>query len=115
MEEGPFMFASCGTPMMARSKNIICGTLYYCAPEVFTNCYGPKVDTWALGVMLYLAVFGCYPYYDRDPVVVENMICDQELEPSWQPVCAEEHPQYQATESACDALGALLEKDHLER
>merc|ERR1719316_1888023 len=43
------------------------------------------------------------------------MICDQELDPNWQPVCAEEHPDFEATESACDALGALLEKDHLER
>jgi serine/threonine protein kinase len=115
MEDGPFLFGSCNSMMMAKSKQVICGTLYYCAPEVFTNVYGPKVDLWAAGVLLYLALFGRYPYYDRDPTVVETMICDQELDPSWKPIRAQEHPQYQVSDHACDCLSSLLEKDHLER
>merc|ERR1712232_668338 len=63
--------------------DVICGTLYYCAPEIFLDSYGSKVDVWALGVMLYLALFGRYPFYDRDQNVVEMMICKDELEPSW--------------------------------
>ena len=38
-----------------------CGTLLYCAPEVFPgNCdgYGPKADIWSLGVMMLNLIFG---------------------------------------------------------
>ncbi|KAI9680581.1 MAG: hypothetical protein M1817_004021 [Caeruleum heppii] len=38
-----------------------CGTLVYCAPEVFpgnSHGYGPKADVWSLGVMMLQLMFG---------------------------------------------------------
>jgi serine/threonine protein kinase len=113
MEQRPAFLTSCNS---AKCPEVICGTLYYCAPEIWHNGYGPKVDIWATGVMLYLALFGRFPFYDRDPNVVEMMICKEDLEPSWTAV---KHPTiwqpYQPSQCACDCLRALLEKDPAER
>ncbi|KAG0296198.1 hypothetical protein BGZ96_009993 [Linnemannia gamsii] len=44
-----------------------CGTPSYMAPETAVNgdeknAYGPAVDVWALGVMLFRMLTGCYPF-----------------------------------------------------
>lgn len=43
-------------------RKTFCGTLEYMAPEVvhYGN-YGPKVDIWALGILLYEMLHGCAP------------------------------------------------------
>ena len=39
------------------------GTTLYMAPELFKNVeYDHKVDTWALGVMVYIMLSGKYPF-----------------------------------------------------
>lgn len=114
MESNGAMFTTCQQPEI-RTQEIVCGTLYYCAPEIFSNSYGPKVDVWAVGVMLYLALFGQYPYYDHDPNALEALICDFEMEPMWDPVFAAEYPEYEVSESAQEALSALLQKEYVER
>ena len=35
----------------------------YCAPEVFEGGYGMKSDVWSLGVLLFEAMTGVFPYY----------------------------------------------------
>jgi serine/threonine protein kinase len=114
LESDRALFGSCHEPDMV-SQDICCGTLYYCAPEVFAHAYGPKVDVWAVGVMLYLALFGAYPYYDRNPDAMEALICDRDVEPAWEPACAEANPEYEVSEAAQEALCALLDKDCFER
>ncbi|OHT17400.1 CAMK family protein kinase [Tritrichomonas foetus] len=48
----PFIFKSCGSPK-------------YIAPEVyFGDCYTFNIDIWALGVVLYFCVCGCFPFDD---------------------------------------------------
>jgi len=106
------VFGSCQKP--TNSQDIICGTLYYCAPEIWLNNYSPKVDVWALGVLLYLALYGTYPFYDRDPNIVEVKICSEEDEPPWR-TTSKACPAYRPSPAAADCLACLLEKDPLER
>eukprot|EP00820_Chromera_velia_P020678 Cvel_7576.t2-p1 / transcript=Cvel_7576.t2 / gene=Cvel_7576 / organism=Chromera_velia_CCMP2878 / gene_product=Calcium-dependent protein kinase 24, putative / transcript_product=Calcium-dependent protein kinase 24, putative / location=Cvel_scaffold399:12721-15401(-) / protein_length=265 / sequence_SO=supercontig / SO=protein_coding / is_pseudo=false len=39
-----------------------CGTLHYLAPELLQRDYGPEVDLWAVGVLIYLLIYGKYPF-----------------------------------------------------
>eukprot|EP00920_Eleutheroschizon_duboscqi_P041504 GHVT01099698.1.p1 GENE.GHVT01099698.1~~GHVT01099698.1.p1 ORF type:complete len:296 (-),score=57.64 GHVT01099698.1:677-1564(-) len=39
-----------------------CGTLHYLAPELLQGSYGKEVDIWALGVLMYLMLYGRYPF-----------------------------------------------------
>ncbi|WAQ86697.1 hypothetical protein PtA15_7A425 [Puccinia triticina] len=39
------------------------GTLHYMAPEMIKGkSFGPSIDWWALGVVMYQTVFACYPF-----------------------------------------------------
>lgn len=110
----PSYFQLCQTPEEPL-EGLVCGTAYYCAPEVWVNDYGPKVDVWAAGVVLYLALHGNFPFYDRDVTVMEAMICSPRKLPTFKPACAAECPGYQASPRATRLLSELLEKDPDER
>lgn len=44
-------------------KNTVCGTFDYMAPEIMMNkAYDEKVDSWALGVLLYELTQGYPPF-----------------------------------------------------
>mmetsp|Transcript_75637 Transcript_75637/g.175370 ORF Transcript_75637/g.175370 Transcript_75637/m.175370 type:complete len:479 (-) Transcript_75637:253-1689(-) len=92
-------------------EELICGTAYYCAPEVWVNDYGPKVDIWAAGVVLYLALYGTFPFYSGDQTALEALICDPDTKPPFQPVCKKECPGYEVSPQARDCLVSLLDKD----
>ncbi|OAV94794.1 serine/threonine protein kinase [Puccinia triticina 1-1 BBBD Race 1] len=43
--------------------NLIFGTVYYMAPEMINGSFfGPSIDWWALGVILYQTLFAQYPF-----------------------------------------------------
>eukprot|EP00188_Purpureofilum_apyrenoidigerum_P000920 Plantae.Rhodophyta-Purpureofilum_apyrenoidigerum.ctg14664.p1 GENE.Plantae.Rhodophyta-Purpureofilum_apyrenoidigerum.ctg14664~~Plantae.Rhodophyta-Purpureofilum_apyrenoidigerum.ctg14664.p1 ORF type:complete len:398 (+),score=79.00 Plantae.Rhodophyta-Purpureofilum_apyrenoidigerum.ctg14664:370-1563(+) len=45
------------------------GTQYYLAPEVHRHAhYGPSVDIWSCGVILFIMLSGKFPFYGRDDV-----------------------------------------------
>ena len=52
----------------------------YVAPEVldpylpFTNGYGPEVDLWSMGVVLYIMCCGFPPFYDDSTAVLFKQI-----------------------------------------
>ncbi|CAL8343676.1 unnamed protein product [Lota lota] len=58
----------------------LCGTPSYLAPEVFTRAattgYGPAVDAWSLGVLLFVCLGGYAPFYEHPsrPSVQEQII-----------------------------------------
>uniref|UniRef100_A0A8D2L9N9 Protein kinase domain-containing protein n=1 Tax=Varanus komodoensis TaxID=61221 RepID=A0A8D2L9N9_VARKO len=90
--------------------NTVCGTAGYCAPEVIQGAsYGPEVDMWSLGVILYILLCGFEPFFDPrgDPYIFTHVLkCDYEFtSPWWDDI----------SQSAKDLIGKLIVLDPKER
>lgn len=114
IEQHGCLFQMCREQEMPLEE-LICGTAYYCAPEVWVNDYTPKVDVWAAGVVLYMALMGTFPFYDNDAGRLEELICDPDASPSFRAVCQKECPDYQVSAGAKRAIAELLAKDADQR
>mmetsp|Transcript_26424 Transcript_26424/g.48353 ORF Transcript_26424/g.48353 Transcript_26424/m.48353 type:complete len:411 (-) Transcript_26424:81-1313(-) len=97
------------------AEEVICGTAYYCAPEVWVGDYGPKLDVWAAAVVLYIALHGALPYWDRDPNMIETLIVDPNISPSFRPTPNTEQPDYMPSQIARNFLEAALTKEASQR
>ncbi|CAL5425448.1 unnamed protein product [Camellia sinensis] len=54
-------------------KDIV-GSAYYIAPEVLKRRYGPEVDIWSIGVMLYILLCGVPPFWAESEHGIFNAI-----------------------------------------
>lgn len=70
------------TVEIAKSKRREAGTLAYMAPELLepAESYGPAVDIWAAGVVLYIMIFGCLPFKGKTDEELRGNILTGNLE-----------------------------------
>lgn len=70
-----FGLANMSDPKRKSRMHTACGTPGYVAPEVLQNQpYGPEVDMWSLGVIIFILLCGFPPFYDEDTDVLYSLI-----------------------------------------
>lgn len=86
----------------------VVGSAYYTAPEVLQGGYGKGCDVWSIGVICYMLLSGCPPFYGSNSEAIHDMILNGE-------------PDYSAKRfahvslQAIDFLKKLLVKDPAKR
>eukprot|EP00928_Gymnodinium_smaydae_P049847 TRINITY_DN33482_c0_g1_i1.p1 TRINITY_DN33482_c0_g1~~TRINITY_DN33482_c0_g1_i1.p1 ORF type:complete len:546 (+),score=162.71 TRINITY_DN33482_c0_g1_i1:157-1794(+) len=60
----------------------LCGSPHYLAPELIGQKYDYKADVWAFGVLLYLLMYGHYPYDAKHPRDIMVKILTEQIR--WQ-------------------------------
>eukprot|EP01065_Artemidia_motanka_P043182 TRINITY_DN594_c5_g1_i1.p1 TRINITY_DN594_c5_g1~~TRINITY_DN594_c5_g1_i1.p1 ORF type:complete len:883 (+),score=228.67 TRINITY_DN594_c5_g1_i1:96-2651(+) len=90
-----------------------CGTLPYMAPEILTPAtdqgYSFEVDWWALGVLLFLMLTGCYPFWHRSHKTLMQQILHREIRPELFP------PEPRLSLAAQSITSSLLVKNPQRR
>ena len=81
------------------------GIPFYMAPEVWMRNYGPEADVWSTGVLLYILLFGRYPFWaDTQLGIAEEVLhghLDLELASPWPTI----------SESAKSLVRHMLDRD----
>lgn len=64
-----FGFAFRFDPSKSLQRTRSCGSLNYAAPEIVLHLpyWGPEIDVWSMGVILFAIFFKCLPFYHLDP------------------------------------------------
>lgn len=53
-----------------------CGTVGYAAPEIMMNVpYDETIDIWSLGVIVYVLMSGCTPFYGETDEILCDRVC----------------------------------------
>ncbi|EYU22842.1 hypothetical protein ABFS83_03G117900 [Erythranthe nasuta] len=86
----------------------VVGSPYYVAPEVLHKFYGPEIDVWSAGVILYILLSGVPPFWAES----DNGIFKQILKGK---IDFESEPWPQISDSAKDLVRKMLERDPKRR
>ena len=83
----------------------VVGSAHYLAPEMIRQRYSKPVDIWSVGIMVYLLLFGRYPFDGSDDATIMKRIKRQPVDMT---------NDYLSTD-AVEFLSILLEKDFAKR
>jgi len=85
-----------------------CGSPEYMAPEII-ECqpYEQGVDMWALGVITYVLLTGCFPFFHKEPAVLHEAI--RKVDYVW------DEDQHKVSSAAQDFVAQLLVRDPARR
>jgi len=84
------------------------GTPFYIAPEVLNNQYNEKCDLWSCGIILYILLCGCPPFYGKNDKAIFESVRSGKFsfkQPSWNSV----------SEDAKSLISTLLDLDYEKR
>ncbi|KAJ0594685.1 putative protein kinase CAMK-CDPK family [Helianthus annuus] len=76
-EDAPLKATDFGLSVFYKQGEVfsdIVGSAYYIAPEVLKRNYGPEVDIWSIGVMLYILLSGVPPFWAESEHGIFNAI-----------------------------------------
>ncbi|CAA7389020.1 unnamed protein product [Spirodela intermedia] len=76
-EDAPLKATDFGLSVFFKQGEVfrdIVGSAYYIAPEVLKRKYGPEVDIWSIGVMLYILLSGVPPFWAESENGIFNAI-----------------------------------------
>merc|ERR1719476_1164549 len=80
----------------------LCGSPHYLAPELIGQKYNHRADVWAFGVLLYLLMYGHYPYDAKHPRDIMVKILTEPIR--WQ-------TKVKLSKNGLELLKKLLEHD----
>ncbi|KAK8937735.1 Calcium-dependent protein kinase 8 [Platanthera guangdongensis] len=88
--------------------NEIVGSPYYMAPEVLKRNYGPEIDVWSAGVILYILLCGVPPFWAETEQGVAQAIIRSVIN-------FKRDPWPKVSESAKDLVKKMLDPDPKQR
>ena len=86
----------------------VIGTPEYMAPEQIEGHYGPEIDVWSAGLVMYLAMCGVHPFWASSRDAVKSAILTKEL--------TFKYRKWAGVSDECkDLIGSMLNKDPRRR
>ncbi|PKA64265.1 Calcium-dependent protein kinase 8 [Apostasia shenzhenica] len=86
----------------------VVGSSYYMAPEVLKRNYGPEVDVWSAGVILYILLCGVPPFWAETDEGIAHVILQSEIN-------FDREPWPKVSENAKDLVRHMLDSNPCTR